>query len=206
MMPLILVVIVVLAGLEQIYETFVLGQRKEKGKLKGERWTIFGMGSIHILTFLATLFEYFALRKSLNYYISFIGLSMYLVGIIGRYWSINALGRFWSVQIEIRDKHKLITNGPYNLMRHPAYFSLFFKVPAIPLILNSYYTFYLVLLAYCPLVLIRLYCEEIEMFKKFGRSYVRFRKGKWALFPFPKGEFAASVGEWGLMRKIINRW
>jgi isoprenylcysteine carboxyl methyltransferase (ICMT) family protein YpbQ len=207
MIPVILVIIVVLAGLEQIYETFVLGQRKEKGKLKGERWTIFGMGAIHILTFFATLIEYFTIRKTLNVNISFIGLSMYILGVIGRYWSIYTLGRFWSVQIEIRANHKLITNGPYNFMRHPAYFSLFFKVLSIPLILNSYYTFYAVLLTYCPLVFIRLYYEEVEMFKKFRKSYVKLRRERWALFPIPKGGLTAALGKnIRFFRKIFTRW
>ena len=37
----------------------------------------------------------------------------------GRQWAFNSLGKYWSVDIEIRDNHELIKNGPYKYMRHP---------------------------------------------------------------------------------------
>jgi len=205
--PLLLISIVIFAGLEQIFETFILGPRKDKGILKGEKWTIFGMGTIHISMFFATLLEYSYKHAPLNLSVSSIGLSMYFLGVFGRYWSIFTLGRLWSIQIEIRADHKLIKNGPYKLMRHPAYFSLFLKVPSIPLILNSFFTFYMVLLIYCPLVFIRLYYEEIEMFKTFKKSYVKYRKERWALIPFSKGELISSIAQnIKSLRKILIRW
>ncbi|MFA5105183.1 MAG: isoprenylcysteine carboxylmethyltransferase family protein [Candidatus Margulisiibacteriota bacterium] len=203
----ILITIVVLTGLEQLYETAVLGQRKEKGILRGEKWTIWGMGIAHFLTFIFTLAEFFLVRRSLNLEISMIGISMYALGVIGRYWTINTLGKYWSIFIEMRENQKLITDGPFNFMRHPSYFSLFFKVLSVPLILNSYFTFLFVLIFYCPLVFIRLYYEEIELFKKFKKTYASYRRGKWSLFPFNKGKTTKFLAnKIKPLRKILNRW
>ena len=35
------------------------------------------------------------------------------------------LGTNWSITLEVRENHKLITNGSYRLVRHPMYLSLF---------------------------------------------------------------------------------
>lgn len=202
-----LVFFIFLAGFEQIYETFVLGPRKEKGELKGEKWTILWMGIIHGTMFFLTLGEFYLLQRHLDLRISSIGLVFYFLGFFFRYWSIYTLGKLWSIHIEIRSGHKLIKDGPYKLMRHPAYLALFLKVPSVPLILNSYFTFLFVVLTYCPLVFIRLYSEEIELFKKFKKPYVKFRKEKWALFPFSKGNIIKSLGKKvKYLKKVIQRW
>lgn len=202
-----LVLSVILAGCEQIYETFVLGPRKEKGQLKGEKWTILGMGVVHFSMFFATLIEYFLSKKHLNYTVSFIGLGIYLFAVWLRYWSIYSLGKFWSIHIEIRNDQSLVKNGPYRFMRHPSYLALFLKVPSVPLILNSYLTCILVILAYFPLIFIRMYYEEIELFKKFKKPYAEYRKEKWSILPIGKGRLIVGMAHKikGL-RKILLRW
>lgn len=45
---------------------------------------------------------------------------MFSAGLI-RKWSYRALGELFTFQLTIRDEHRLVTTGPYGIVRHPAY-------------------------------------------------------------------------------------
>ena len=47
-----------------------------------------------------------------------------LLGIVGgmtRVWCFRTLGRFFTWEIAAQDNHRLVTEGPYSIVRHPAY-------------------------------------------------------------------------------------
>ena len=47
-----------------------------------------------------------------------------LIGALGgfiRVWCHRTLGRFFTWEVAVRDDHKLIIEGPYNIVRHPSY-------------------------------------------------------------------------------------
>lgn len=46
-----------------------------------------------------------------------------------RYYCYRALGRLFTYQITIREDHKLITFGPYGIVRHPSYAGAVIGVP-----------------------------------------------------------------------------
>lgn len=50
-----------------------------------------------------------------------IATSLVLVGFALRAWSLRALGEFYSPVVEVRPHHRVITEGPYRLVRHPGY-------------------------------------------------------------------------------------
>ncbi len=50
-----------------------------------------------------------------GYLLFLAGLGLYVVGRL-------ILGRFYSESVRIRPEHKLITSGPYRIIRHPIYF------------------------------------------------------------------------------------
>src|ERR1700761_1780631 len=51
----------------------------------------------------------------------FYGLCMVILGGLFRLWAQNSLGRFFTFEVTIKPDHKLITTGPYSLVRHPSY-------------------------------------------------------------------------------------
>ncbi|KDQ51226.1 hypothetical protein JAAARDRAFT_81522 [Jaapia argillacea MUCL 33604] len=38
-----------------------------------------------------------------------------------RYWCYRTLGRFFTFELSIRPGHRLVTDGPYSVVRHPSY-------------------------------------------------------------------------------------
>ena len=50
-----------------------------------------------------------------------VGLIACGVGIFFAIWARRVLGRDWSAIMEIKEGHRLITDGPYKLVRHPIY-------------------------------------------------------------------------------------
>ena len=53
--------------------------------------------------------------------INLIGLSLFVGGIMLRWYSIARLGRFFTVDVSIAREHRLIDSGPYRFIRHPSY-------------------------------------------------------------------------------------
>jgi len=66
---------------------------------------------------------------------------------------------FTSATIEVAENQKVISTGPYALVRHPMYASASLYLIGTPLALGSYWGF-LVLVGMMPLLIWRLFDEE----------------------------------------------
>jgi protein-S-isoprenylcysteine O-methyltransferase Ste14 len=44
-----------------------------------------------------------------------------IIGGIFRLYCTSTLGKFWSFELSIRKEHRLVTSGPYSVVRHPSY-------------------------------------------------------------------------------------
>jgi len=56
------------------------------------------------------------------------GCIVLILGTILRVWSIRSLGKLFTYQVSIRPGHKLYTDGPYTIVRHPSYTGFTFIV------------------------------------------------------------------------------
>ncbi|KAI0747209.1 hypothetical protein C8Q80DRAFT_827657 [Daedaleopsis nitida] len=54
-------------------------------------------------------------------YTSLIGCCFGILGGFIRVWCHRTLGPFFTWELALRDEHKLITQGPYSIVRHPSY-------------------------------------------------------------------------------------
>ena len=50
-----------------------------------------------------------------------IGICLMITGSLVRLHCFRVLGQFFTFELSIREKHKLVTSGPYSIVRHPAY-------------------------------------------------------------------------------------
>lgn len=54
-----------------------------------------------------------------------IGSVLLVAGAVWRKKCYNALGRLFTFQLALHKEHKLVTTGPYAIVRHPAYTAFF---------------------------------------------------------------------------------
>jgi protein-S-isoprenylcysteine O-methyltransferase Ste14 len=59
------------------------------------------------------------------YYRQLIAIVLFMLGLTLRCYAVFSLGKFFSTSVMTRDQHILIEEGPYRLIRHPAYTGLF---------------------------------------------------------------------------------
>jgi len=170
---------------QRVIESYLPNFKKVKG-VKLAKWTWIAFSVTYLLLIFGSVREYFLISRTINLWISSIGVGIVAVRIWLKWWAMLTLGEYWSVQIEIRESHKLIKDGPYRYLRHPAYLSNLMEYLGVPLIANAYYTLIGVLLIYLPLNLIRLHLEEKELIRKFGEEYEDYRKKVPPLFPIRK--------------------
>lgn len=95
-----------------------------------------------------------------------------LAGAVFVFWRAHAdLGLNWSPTLEIREKHELITQGIYGVIRHPMYASQWLWVIAQPLLLQNWIAGFLNLLIFIPFYFLRVQAEERLMVEQFGEKY-----------------------------------
>ena len=85
--------------------------------------------------------------------------------------SHKALGKNWSISLDIREKHRLITNGPYRLVRHPMYTSFLMMAIGQAFLLPNWLVALAGFFGVALLVSLRLEKEEAMMLEVFDDEY-----------------------------------
>jgi protein-S-isoprenylcysteine O-methyltransferase Ste14 len=81
------------------------------------------------------------------------------------------LGRNWSITLEIRDQHRLVSNGIYGLIRHPMYSSFWLMGLGQALLLPNWVGGLAGLAGFAVLYFLRVDKEERMMIETFGDEY-----------------------------------
>jgi protein-S-isoprenylcysteine O-methyltransferase Ste14 len=98
-------------------------------------------------------------------------------------WARRYLGKNWSQAVTIKEDHKLITNGPYSLARHPIYTGLLFGFVGTTIALGEWRGVIAVALVF-GVLLHKLKLEERWLHEQFGESYEIYCQRVSALVPF----------------------
>lgn len=156
--------------------------RVKKGKIKA-KVTSDIMFILHIALYLCIFWEIFFRTFNILFFI--IGICLYFIGLLLRWWAALSLDKYWSRNLEIRKKHPLIIKGPYRYLRHPGYLAIILEIISTPLIFNAKYTLTFIVPAYIIMILIRYFYEEKEM-EKNVKGYSQYQNKVFAFLPFPK--------------------
>jgi protein-S-isoprenylcysteine O-methyltransferase Ste14 len=84
------------------------------------------------------------------------------------------LGTNWSVSLELREKHKLVTQGVYRRIRHPMYTAILLQATAQALLLPNWVAGPACLLAFLLMLALRLGPEERMMLDAFAGDYATY--------------------------------
>ena len=98
--------------------------------------------------------------------------------------SHKELGRNWSITLQIREQHKLVSTGPYALIRHPMYTSFLLIAVGQALLLSNWVVGLAGLLGFAVLFLLRVDKEERMMFENFGQEYRAYMERTKRIIPY----------------------
>ena len=105
-----------------------------------------------------------------------IGAVLTLTSLVLLGWVHWALGRSFSTTIHVRERHTLVTRGPYRWVRHPMYTTLFLWGVGTLLLTANWVVGAPMLAALCILVARRVSHEEALMIEQFGDEYRAYRR------------------------------
>jgi len=98
---------------------------------------------------------------------------------MGRY----SLGKEANLLIGIEKDHKLVTNGPYHIIRHPIYAGTIFLCLGYALSFSSIISAFILLLVFIPWFIKRMTLEEKLLLQTFGDEYLEYMKHTKRLIP-----------------------
>lgn len=105
-------------------------------------------------------------------------------GMAFRLWAILTLGRFFRTTVTVQDDHRLVTSGPYRVLRHPAYTGAIVTIAGIGLFMNNWVSFLGAFLFGLMAYVLRIQVEERALAGRFGDTFAAQRARSWAVFPF----------------------
>lgn len=111
------------------------------------------------------------------------GLLVAWAGIVLRGWSLLTMGSEFRRTLVEGGERRLVTDGPFRVVRHPSYTGLLLALGGIGLALDDGVA--LVALATLPAIgiVIRIRAEEPQLRRTFGAAYESYAKGKARLVP-----------------------
>ena len=106
------------------------------------------------------------------------------LGLALRLWAILTLGAFFRVTVHLQDGHRMITAGPYRIVRNPAYLGSLMTLVGIGLGLGNWLSVLALLVAGLLAFGWRIRVEDAALTARFGEEHRAYRKRKAALIPF----------------------
>ena len=104
--------------------------------------------------------------------------TLYLFRIIHK-----ALGKMWSFSLDLRQEHKLVTEGVYKKVRHPMYSAFWLWAIAQSLLLSNWAAGLSAFVGFGILYFLRVGQEEEMMLKEFGKEYEEYSQRTGRIIP-----------------------
>ena len=111
------------------------------------------------------------------------GLVVYLIFSWIQIWAFKSLGESYSQDVMILRNHRLVTKGPFRIIRHPQYLSQILIDLGGGIATLSYIVLPLALIE-IPLLILRALLEEKLLQKNFKESFSAYKKKSGFMIPF----------------------
>jgi protein-S-isoprenylcysteine O-methyltransferase Ste14 len=98
--------------------------------------------------------------------------------------SVRALGRQWRIDAGLNAEHELIRRGPYRVVRHPIYSSMFCLLLATGFMLSPWLLLLASVVVFIVGVEIRVRVEDALLLGRFGDKFREYRRAVPAYIPY----------------------
>lgn len=116
--------------------------------------------------------------------LNYVGITLYILGLLLRYVSIIHLGRFFTRNVAVSESHELISSGPYKILRHPLYLGLFLLSTSVPLFFSNIILTPIAYLLMGYILNHRMTLEEHILESSLGQIYKHWKKSRYKFIPF----------------------
>lgn len=103
-----------------------------------------------------------------------IGVSFILLGVTLRWYAIRVLGRYFTRDVAVSADQKVVQDGPYRYIRHPAYSGTFLTMLGVGLALTNWASLVALLLCVFAGHLYRVNIEEEALIQTIGQPYIEY--------------------------------
>ncbi len=135
--------------------------------------------------FLAPILNHFSLgRFPAAGVASVVGITLMIMGLAIRLWSMQTLGRFYTRILTISEGQKIVEEGPYRIIRHPGYLGTLLVWIGLPASQANWMAVCLVILVMGMAYGRRIKAEEAMLVREFGEEYRKYMKRTWRLLPY----------------------
>ena len=108
-------------------------------------------------------------------------LSFLSAGLVG--WAVRVLGKQWSFTARLAEGHRLVTEGPYALMRHPIYAAMLGMLLVTAVAISHWMAIPPAILLFAAGTRIRIRSEESLLQEAFGQEFADYRRRVGAVLP-----------------------
>lgn len=161
----------------------------DKKAIKNEGKTTFFLRILLFVLLLAFLILYSIYPPFMNLihvdfpiWLRWLGTLFAFIGVVLWIYSQAMLDKYWSPQLQVQNEHKIITSGPYRVIRHPIYTSMFIWVIGLAIFTANIGFALIALLTIIGLIL-RVPKEEKMMIEHFGDEYKKYMQITGSIFP-----------------------
>ena len=157
--------------------------RSARGRLETILLTISltGLGIVPFI-YVATGFPAFA-DYTFQPALAWLGLVFAIASLVMFRLTHKALGRNWSISLELRQDHRLITEGVYRHVRHPMYTAFWLWAVAQALLLPNWFAGFAGIAGFAALFFGRIAREERMMTESFGDEYRAYIQRTYRIIP-----------------------
>lgn len=120
----------------------------------------------------------------LNYAVILLIFVLLMAGMFLRFWSVFTLGAYFTVNVAIHREHRVISHGPYALVRHPSYTGLLLEIVALAVSYQHFVSLLIIMVPAIVMVLVRIAIEEHILKAHFGHEYKQYYHQTYALVPY----------------------
>lgn len=143
---------------------------------------------VHFLIIFMALLDFATLDvsrlRSLEPDILVVGIALFLVACLVRWWAYASIGNYFSPRIALYKGHQLVTSGAYRRIRHPLYLGMLLELVAVACMFSSGGAFLLIAMLAVPAVMYRLRLEEAMLAEAFPGEYEDYQRRSKRLIPF----------------------